>query len=67
LYKTFIGEDIGPRGEFVKVITDTKYGIRGVNGSIVDFEINAKIDPPSFSSEIFWQYLGEITATKSKW
>lgn len=67
LYKTFIGEDIGPRGEFVKVITDTKYGIRGVNGSIVDFEINAKIDPPSFNSEIFWQYLGEITATRSKW
>jgi hypothetical protein len=54
LYKTFIGEDMGPHGEFVKIITNTKYGITGVNGTIANFEINAKIDPPSFNSEIFW-------------
>ena len=67
LYKTFIGSDIGPHGEFVKVITNTKYGIAGVNGKILDFEINAKIDPPSFSSDFLWEYISEITASKNKW
>lgn len=67
LYKTFIGKSIGEHSEYVKVITDTKYGIRGIDGTIKDFEINAKIDPPSFSSEILWQYISQFTATKEPW
>jgi len=52
LYKTFIGEDIG--SNYVKIITTTKYGITKADGTIGNFEINAKIDSPSFSSDILW-------------
>lgn len=71
LHKTFLSsESVGSHSEYTKITTvsGNKYSIQGVDG-IVDFEINAKIDPPSFMSEILYQQIEQITRQKSgtKW
>ena len=71
LYKPFYSTtQVGSRSEYIKVVTlsgDNKYKILGSDGTPLDYSINAKIDPPSFLSEIIYQQINNITRSSSNW